>query len=78
MRSETCGPMLTPGTVWGLEISLVGQSVGTARHLGVKVGRTILLVAALSGGLAGLAGAGEIAGLNHRLESGIMSMLSIT
>jgi len=65
-------------TVWGLEISLIGQSLGTARHLGVKVGRTILLVAALSGALAGLAGAGEIAGLNHRLESGITQELGYT
>jgi simple sugar transport system permease protein len=65
-------------TVWGLEISLVGESLGTARHLGVKVGRTILLVAAISGGLAGLAGAGEIAGLNHRLESGITQDLGYT
>ena len=65
-------------TVWGLKISLVGQSVGTARHLGVGVGRTILLVAAISGALAGLAGAGEIAGLNHRLESGITQDLGYT
>lgn len=65
-------------TIWGLEISLVGQSLGTARHLGVKVGRTILLVAALSGALAGLAGVGEIAGLNHRLESGITQDLGYT
>jgi len=65
-------------TVWGLEISLVGQSMGTARHLGVGVGRTILLVAAISGALAGLAGAGEIAGLNHRLESGITQDLGYT
>ena len=65
-------------TVWGLEISFVGQSLGTARHLGVNVSRTILMVAAISGGLAGLAGASEVAGLNHRLESGITQDLGYT
>ena len=65
-------------TVWGLEISFVGQSVGTAHHLGINVPRTILLVAAISGGLAGLAGAGEVAGLNHRLEAGITQELGYT
>jgi simple sugar transport system permease protein len=70
--------LLLKRTVWGLEISLVGQSLGTARHLGVRVGRTILLVAAIGGGLAGLAGAGEVAGLNHRLESGITQEMGYT
>ena len=35
-------------------------------------------VGALSGGLAGLAGAGEVAGLNHRLEAGITQDLGYT
>ena len=32
----------------------------------------------MSGGLAGLAGAGEVAGLNHRLEAGITQDLGYT
>jgi simple sugar transport system permease protein len=65
-------------TVLGLEISIVGQSPGTARYLGVGIGWIILMVAALSGGLAGLAGASEVAGLNHRLEAGIAQNLGYT
>jgi simple sugar transport system permease protein len=65
-------------TVTGLEISFLGQSPGTARYLGLDVGRTLLLVAALSGALAGLAGASEVAGLNHRLEAGISQNLGYT
>ena len=49
-----------------------------ASYLGLSSGRVILLVAALSGGLAGLAGAGEIAGLNHRLEAGVTQDLGYT
>ena len=65
-------------TILGLEISFVGQSLGTARYLGLDVTRTILLVAAISGGMAGLAGACEVAGLNHRLEAGISQDLGYT
>jgi simple sugar transport system permease protein len=65
-------------TVIGLEISFLGRSPGTARYLGLDVTRTLLLVAAISGGLAGLAGASEVAGLNHRLEAGIAQNLGYT
>lgn len=65
-------------TVWGLEMDLVGQGPGAARYLGLNTTRVILLVSALSGGLAGLAGAGEVAGLNHRLEAGITQDLGYT
>jgi simple sugar transport system permease protein len=64
--------------VTGLEISFLGQSPGTANYLGLNVTRTLLLVAALSGALAGLAGACEVAGLNHRLEAGISQNLGYT
>ena len=69
---------LLQATVWGLEIDFVGQGPGAARYLGLSTTRVILLVSALSGGLAGLAGAGEVAGLNHRLEAGITQDLGYT
>jgi general nucleoside transport system permease protein len=65
-------------TVTGLEISFLGQGPATADYLGVNVVRTVLLVAALSGALAGLAGASEVLGLNHRLEAGISQNLGYT
>jgi simple sugar transport system permease protein len=70
--------LLMRHTVWGLEIDLVGQGPRAASYLGLETSRVILLVSAVSGGLAGLAGAGEVAGLNHRLEAGITQDLGYT
>jgi simple sugar transport system permease protein len=70
--------LLLKRTIWGLEIDLVGQGPRAATYLGLNSGRVILFVAAVSGGLAGLAGAGEVAGLNHRLEAGITQELGYT
>lgn len=70
--------LLVTRTVVGRRIDFVGQGPGVARYLGIDAGRIIVLVALLSGGLAGLAGAGEVAGLNHRLEAGITQDLGYT
>jgi len=48
----------------GFEIRTVGANPNAARYAGVKVGRTIVILMALSGGLAGLAGAADVVGLN--------------
>jgi simple sugar transport system permease protein len=70
--------VLMQRSVLGLEIDLVGQGPRAASYLGLNSSRVILVVSALSGGLAGLAGAGEVAGLNHRLEAGITQDLGYT
>ncbi len=49
-------------TVWGYEIRAVGFNAAAAAFSGIGVNRTIVLTALLSGGLAGLAGVGEVAG----------------
>ena len=49
-------------TVLGFDIRAVGANAGAAAFAGVPVTRTVVLVALLSGGLAGLAGAIEVAG----------------
>ena len=54
-------------TPWGYRIDAVGQNPAAARYAGIPVGRTIVSVMALSGGLAGLAGSSEVLGLKHRL-----------
>lgn len=51
----------------GFQIETVGQNPIAARYAGISVARTIMVVMALSGGLAGLAGAGEVLGLKYRL-----------
>ncbi len=51
----------------GYQIEAVGHNPIAARYAGISVERTILLVMALAGGLAGLAGSGEVMGLKYRL-----------
>jgi general nucleoside transport system permease protein len=58
-------------TRWGYEIRLVGENQEAARYAGVSLGRNIVLVMLLSGGLAGLAGMTEVAGIAHRLQQGL-------
>ena len=55
-------------TRWGYEIGVMGESARTARYAGMPTRRTILLVMALSGALAGLAGMSEVAGLGQQLQ----------
>ncbi|GEM82872.1 MULTISPECIES: ABC transporter permease [Meiothermus] len=58
----------------GFQMRVVGENPGAARYLGIPGGRVILWVALITGGLAGLAGVGEIAGIHHRLiEPGQLS-----
>jgi simple sugar transport system permease protein len=56
-------------TVWGFRVRAVGENPAAARHAGIPVGRTLLGVGMLSGALAGLAGAGEVAGLKGYLTA---------
>ncbi|HET6316365.1 MAG TPA: ABC transporter permease, partial [Chloroflexota bacterium] len=70
--------LLLARTVWGLEIDLVGQGPRAASYLGLSSRWVTVFVSLVSGGLAGLAGAGEVGGLNHRLEAGITQELGYT
>ena len=49
-------------TTTGFEIRTVGANPHAARYAGMSVGRTIVLVMAVSGALAGIAGAAEVSG----------------
>jgi len=55
----------------GLRLRAVGLSPGGARFAGIDVGRTLFLTALASGAIAGIAGVGEVAGIQFRLTSGI-------
>lgn len=50
-------------TVFGLHSRAAGLNAGAARFAGVPLVRTLIVVAALSGGLAGLAGAVQVMGV---------------
>ena len=54
-------------TVWGYEIRAVGYNATAAAFAGIKVNATIVRTALLSGGLAGMAGVAEVAGLKGYL-----------
>ncbi len=50
-------------SVWGFELRTVGLNPAAARYAGMPVARNVVLAMALSGALAGLAGAVEVAGV---------------
>jgi simple sugar transport system permease protein len=58
-------------TKWGLEIKVIGKNVAAARYAGMNIGQNMLLVMLISGGLAGLAGFSQVAGVAFRLQNGI-------
>lgn len=53
-------------STFGFELRTVGQNLKAARYAGIAVNRTIILAMTIAGGLAGLAGAIETLGLNHK------------
>jgi ABC-type uncharacterized transport system permease subunit len=60
--------VLVSRTSFGFDMRVLGDSPPAARYAGIPVRRTIIVVLLLSGALAGLAGAGEIAGQAHALD----------
>ena len=58
-------------TTFGFEVRTVGTNPDAARYAGMGVNRTIILVMAISGGFAGIAGAGEITGTSGFLSPGV-------
>ncbi|MBA3921141.1 MAG: ABC transporter permease [Nostocaceae cyanobacterium] len=73
--------LIAAGIVWvllvrsplGYQITTVGLNPIAARYGGISVERTIMLVMALAGGLAGLAGSAEVMGLKYRLFEQVSS-----
>lgn len=58
-------------TTWGYEIRLIGENTQVARAAGINIAKNMLLVMIISGGLAGLAGMGEVCGIIGRLQHNI-------
>lgn len=54
-------------TPLGFELRTVGANQNAARYAGMNILRSIVLTMFLSGGLAGMAGANEVMGVNHNL-----------
>jgi len=58
-------------TILGYEIRAVGQNPRAARVAGIRVERVVLLSFLFAGGVAGLAGFGQVAGIHHGLPDGL-------
>lgn len=54
-------------TRFGLELRAIGKNREAAQFLGIPVRRRILAAALISGGIAGLAGVGEVGGIHYYL-----------
>jgi len=63
--------ILLSKTKIGFEIKSVGANIKAARYAGMNVSKSILVVMGISGGLAGLAGAILVTGVQHYLIEGI-------
>jgi simple sugar transport system permease protein len=60
-------------TKWGLTLRIAGTSPRAAKYAGINVPSTIMVGMALSGGLAGLAGATQILAVNRSMALGLSS-----
>lgn len=65
-------------TRFGLEVRAIGKNRDGAQFMGIRVGRTMLLTALISGGIAGLAGVGEVAGIQYHLIGTLSSGFGYT
>lgn len=57
-------------TTLGFEIRSVGANPDAAKYAGMSIVRNIVLVMAMSGGLAGLAGSAQVLGVDHWVGQG--------
>lgn len=57
-------------TVYGYQSIILGSNERAAEYAGIKTGSVIFITMLISGGLAGLAGVGEVAGVHHRVLQG--------
>jgi general nucleoside transport system permease protein len=58
-------------TATGLRMRAIGLAPHAARFAGIRVERSLLMVALVSGAIAGLAGVSEVAGIQGRLTAGL-------
>jgi simple sugar transport system permease protein len=62
----------------GFEISVIGESIDTARYAGMNVKHVIVAAIILSGGICGIVGMMEASGVNRTLSSNVSSGYGFT
>ncbi|MEX1351170.1 MAG: ABC transporter permease, partial [Desulfobacterales bacterium] len=55
-------------TRFGYEVRVIGENPEAGKYAGIDFFKTTLIIMAISGGVAGLAGVGEAAGIHHYLS----------
>jgi simple sugar transport system permease protein len=65
-------------TRWGYELRVVGENPDAARYAGINVKATMLSAMLVSGGLAGIAGMVQVAGIIHLLNGQLSSNYGYT
>ena len=63
--------LLLDKTRWGIEMKAIGGNSEAAQRLGIPVAVWVVVALAIGGGLAGLAGMGEVTGVQGRLRQGL-------
>ena len=61
----------------GFEVKVIGDNPRAARYAGIDLARNIILIMMISGGMAGLAGMVEVAGVVHRLQGDFRPAMAI-
>lgn len=54
-------------TRFGYEVRVIGENPEAGRYAGINFFKTTIIIMIISGGLAGIAGVGELAGIHHYL-----------
>ena len=65
-------------TKLGYEISVVGESIETARYAGMNIGKIIIVSMLMSGGLCGIAGMIQATGIEKTMVYGIANGMGFT
>jgi general nucleoside transport system permease protein len=65
-------------TRWGYELRVVGENAEAARYAGINVRGTLLSAMLVSGGMAGVAGMVQVAGIIHLLNGQLSSSYGYT
>jgi simple sugar transport system permease protein len=63
--------LLMEKTRWGIDMKAIGGNSEAAQRLGIPVAMWVVVALAIGGGLAGLAGMGEVMGVQGRLRQGL-------
>lgn len=77
IAAALCHVLITR-TPLGFELRALGFNLTALRYKGANIGKTIVVVMFISGGLAALAGVSQIFGVDHRLRGDVLTGIGYT